>query len=117
MGLSSKEKEEYLKTRTEGYKEVLRQSPAFECASCRLQKHNPKEEAAGVWTYRTKDPVLNRQMLTREGLRIAQYVLCKECIETFEPKVIYQKVTAYLATQGLFDPEPPAKPKTETQRA
>lgn len=99
--MSEKESKEFAKKQLEAMKEMLRQAPIFMCACC--QKEKPKGEAAGAHLYRPKSKDLLRKMLDDKGLeKVATYVLCLECLDSFSDAIIHTKVTGYLATQGLF---------------
>lgn len=100
--MSEKEAKEFRKKMLEGAKEVLRQSLGFTCACCQLQKLSG--EKGGAFLYEPKDERLRRAMIDeKSGMpRVCTYVLCHECLDSVPDEVIYQKVTAYVGTQGLF---------------
>lgn len=98
--MTDSEYQAYVKDRVESFREILRTSMAFGCACCGEQK--PRGEAAGIKVYKTSNRDLQKAMMTPEGPRIGTYVTCLECQDQYPEKIIHQKVTKYLATQGLF---------------
>lgn len=92
---------EFAKKQLDGFREVLRQSVVFNCACC--QKQKPKGEAAGAHLFKTEDPAIWKAMEKAPGQhRVGTYAICLECADSTSEEVIYQKVTAYLGSQGLF---------------
>lgn len=80
----------------ETLRETLRTAPNFQCAACGDTKE--RAQALGVRVYRPdrNSPLESKQVAP------AAYVLCLECEEILPPAILHQKVTQYLATQGLF---------------
>ncbi len=95
--MSEKERREFVKTQVEGMTEVLNNTVGFVCACCGETKQ--KNEADRVKIYKPE----SRDVAVAMGNKIATYVICLQCKETFPPAVVHTKVTAYLGTQGLFD--------------
>jgi hypothetical protein len=99
--MSDKAYNDFAKKHLDAMRETLRQAPIFMCACC--QKEKPKGEAGGAHLYQPKEQDLRKKMVDANGnTKIATYVLCLECLDSFSDKVIHAKVTAYLGTQGLF---------------
>lgn len=92
--LTHGDKDGLAKRNLESFRETFRTAPRFSCACCGLAKD--RKEGAGVRNYDPGPGPLASRMVAP-----AAYALCLECVELPEP-VIQQKVTAYLATQGLF---------------
>lgn len=92
---------EFAKKQLDGFREVLRQSVAFNCACC--QKQKPKGEAAGAHVFKPEDPALWKAMQTPNGShKVAVYAICLECKDAYSEEVILKKVISYLGGQGLF---------------
>lgn len=98
---------EFAKKKLDGFRELLRQSVVFNCACC--QKQKPKGEAAGAHLFKTEDPAIWKAMEEAPGQhRVGTYAICLECADSYSEDLIYQKVTAYLGTKGLFgEPQKP----------
>jgi|FLYN01.1.fsa_nt_gi hypothetical protein len=107
MDLGRLSHDEYVRQRLESHREILRQAPAFACASCGQLK-SPKE-AAGVHLYETRHPALKQAMIDPESgkPRVGTYAICLECLDSFPEDVIHQNVTKYMAQAGLFGKIPP----------
>lgn len=92
---------EFAKKTLDGFREVLRQSQAFQCACCLNQKF--KGEAAGAHLFKPEDPKLWKAMEAPGGThRVGVYAICLECKDAYSEEVILQKVIVYLGGQGLF---------------
>lgn len=92
---------EFAKKQLDGFREVLRQSVAFNCACCGKQKS--RGEAAGAHLFKPEDPALWKAMEEAPGRhRVGTYAICLECKDEYSEEVIQTKVISYLGTQGLF---------------
>lgn len=106
--MSDKESSDFAKARLTARREMLKTSKMFMCACC--QKEKATGEAAGVHLYRPEDVDIVKAMLDEAGRpKVATYVLCLECIDSFPEQVIHAKVTKSLAAEGLF-----GKPKVDS---
>lgn len=101
--MTDKDHNAFAKQQLEAMKETLRTTMAFTCACCQTQK--PKGEAAGAHLYKPESSDLQRAMMDKKSKmpKVATYVLCLECMDSFPENVIHTKVTAYLGSQGLFE--------------
>jgi hypothetical protein len=96
-----KEYMEFAKKQLDGFREVLRQSVAFNCACCGLQKQ--KGEAAGAHLFKPEDPALWKAMEVKPGQhRVGTYAVCLECKDAYSEELIQTKVISYLGKNGLF---------------
>jgi hypothetical protein len=99
--MSDKDYNEFVKQRLDALRETLKAALVFMCACC--QKEKPRGEAAGVHHYKAQTPDVQKAMVAENGMpKVATYVLCLECLDSFSEEVIHSKVTSYLGTQGLF---------------
>lgn len=101
--MTDKDYNKFAKQQLEAMKETLKTTMAFTCACCQVQK--PKGEAAGAHLYKPSSSSLQKAMIDPKTKmpKVATYVLCLECLDSYPEDVIHTKVTAYLGSQGLFE--------------
>jgi hypothetical protein len=101
--MTDKDYNDFAKQQLEAMRETLRTTMAFTCMCC--QKQKPKGEAAGAHLYKPANADLQRAMLDKKTKmpKVATYVLCLECVDSYPDHVLHAKVTAAFGQQGLFE--------------